>query len=120
MAKIYITIPHALPWEEALNLRARLSNSLGLKLGFKKIDIKWNDRLADFSYNKHLVGIKRKNKKPATLNTVKGRIIITPVSVIITAENHSPKNTEELTMVMKLVTEKIFTVKPLPENAPLK
>ena len=117
MAKIYITIPHALPWEEALNLRARLSNSLGLKLGFKKIDIKWNDRLADFSYSKHL---KRKNKKPATLNTVKGRIIITPVSVIITAENHSPKNTEELTMVMKLVAEEIFTFKPLPENAPLK
>ena len=61
--------------------------------------------MADFSYNKHFVGIKRKNKKPATLNTVKGRIINTPVSVIITAENHSPKNTEELTMVMKLVAE---------------
>ncbi len=91
MTKIYVSMLHSLPWEEALSRRVPLSYSLFLKFGVKNLDIKWERNAAEFTYWKDH---KRKTKDLISLT---GVIAITKEKILISASSRNgAERAEEL------------------------
>ncbi len=100
MTKIYISIPHSLPWEEALSRRAYLAYSLFLKFGVKNLNIKWEKNAAEFAYWKNH---KRKTKNSVSLT---GVIAITKEKILVNAS--SENNAEEMVKKIEQAVKKEF------------
>ncbi len=100
MTKIYISVPHSLPWEEALNRRAHLAYSLFLKFGFKNLEIKWERNAAEFTYWKNH---KHKTKDSVSLT---GIIAITKEKVLINASSRN--GAEEMAEKIEQAVKKEF------------
>lgn len=100
MRKIYISVPHSLSWEEALNRRARLAYSLFLKFGVKNLDIKWESNAAEFAYWKN-----HKHKTKGSVSLI-GIIAITKEKVLVNASSRN--GAEELAEKIEQAVKKEF------------
>ncbi len=101
MTKIYISVSHSLPWEEALNRRVRLAYSMFLKFGVKNLDIKWEKNAAEFAYWKN-----HKHKTKDSVSLI-GIIAITKEKVLVNASSRNG-GAEELAKKIEQAVKKEF------------